>query len=133
MSAFLDTPYVRHMGITFARDAEGVLGTLPFRRDLLGNTAIPALHGGAIAAFLELTGLAHLTADQAGPPSVLGVTIEYLRPGLSRTCYARAHVIKAGKRVANLHVEAWQDDPAKPIAALRGLFLFPETGAAPPK
>jgi uncharacterized protein (TIGR00369 family) len=133
ISAIANRPYVRHMGITFARDADGVLATMPFREELVGNKAIPALHGGSIVALLELAGLAHLSADQAAPPSVVGVTVEYLRPGLSRTTYARARVIKSGKRVANLHVEAWQDDPAKPIAALRGLFLYAEAGAISPK
>lgn len=133
IAAIAARPYVRHMGITFARDSDGVLATMPFRKDLIGNTMIPSLHGGSIVSFLELAGLAHLSADKDAAPSVIGVTVEYLRPGLSATTYARARVIKSGKRVANLHVEAWQDDPAKPIAALRGLFLFAEAGAISPK
>ena len=36
---------------------------------------------------------------------------------------ARAEIKKVGRRIANVHVEAWQDQRASPIAALRGHFL----------
>jgi acyl-coenzyme A thioesterase PaaI-like protein len=52
------------------------------------------------------------------------VTIEYLRSGRAVTTYARAEVRKVGKRVANVHVVAWQDERAAPVAALGGHFTL---------
>ena len=31
---------------------------------------------------------------------------------------------KIGRRIANVHVEAWQEHKASPVAALRGHFLL---------
>jgi acyl-coenzyme A thioesterase PaaI-like protein len=38
--------------------------------------------------------------------------------------FARARVVKVGRRIANVAVEAWQQSRAEPIAALRGHFLM---------
>jgi acyl-coenzyme A thioesterase PaaI-like protein len=54
----------------------------------------------------------------------IDVTIEYLRPGRAMTTYARADLRKVGRRVANVHVEAWQEARSAPVAALRGHFLL---------
>jgi acyl-coenzyme A thioesterase PaaI-like protein len=73
-----------------------------------------------------MTALAQLFIVQPpGPrPKTIDVTIEYLRPGRAMTTYARADLRKVGRRVANVHVEAWQEARANPIAALRGHFLL---------
>ena len=31
--------------------------------------------------------------------------------------FAKARIVKLGRRTANLSIEAWQDDPARPIAS----------------
>jgi acyl-coenzyme A thioesterase PaaI-like protein len=61
-------------------------------------------------------------------PRTIDVTIEYLRPGRALTPYARAEVVKLGRRIANVHVEAWQDARAAPVAALRGHFMLSPEG-----
>ena len=50
------------------------------------------------------------------------------RSGRARDTFARASVQKAGRRVAHVHVEAWQDARTRPIAMLRGNFLMPGDG-----
>ncbi|MNC91011.1 Thioesterase superfamily protein [compost metagenome] len=74
---------------------------------------------------MEMTALAQLSIKegQARQPRVIDVSIEYLRSGRPLTTYARAEIKKVGRRIANVHVEAWQDQRASPIAALRGHFL----------
>ena len=132
LAAFFErVPYARFLGIQAQVSSKGLTTILPFAPHMIGNISIPALHGGVIGAFMEMTALAQLTLGQsAGPlPKVVDVTIEYLRPGRTQTTFARAEVRKAGRRVANVHVEAWQDDPGKPIAFLRGHFLLPQDAA----
>src|SRR5260221_105280 len=84
---------------------------LPFSQHLVGNVMIPALHGGVIGAFMEMTALAQLSVSEPlrHQPRTIDVTIEYLRPGRAMATYARADVRKVGKRIANVQVEAWQD------------------------
>jgi uncharacterized protein (TIGR00369 family) len=100
--------------------------TLPFSPHLVGNTFLPALHGGVLGAFMEMTALAQLSVIQPGVRlhKTIDVTIEYLRPGRALVTYARADVRKVGRQIANVHVEAWQEARAKPVAALRGHFLL---------
>jgi uncharacterized protein (TIGR00369 family) len=126
LEAFLLAPYVRFLGMG-GEAADGVVtARLPFSQHLIGNPVLPALHGGVIGAFMEMTALAQLAFDQPARrmPKTIDVTIEYLRPGRPTDAFARAEVRKAGRRVANVHVEAWQDDEKQPIAFLRGHFLM---------
>jgi len=127
LQGFLErTPYVRFLGFKAELDGDALVGVLPFSEHLVGNTFIPALHGGVIGAFLEMTALAQLFIVQPpGPrPKTIDVTIEYLKPGRAQTSYARAEVRKIGRRVANVQVEAWQESRARPVAGMTGHFLL---------
>jgi uncharacterized protein (TIGR00369 family) len=119
-------PYMRFLGMTAELAGDEMTAILPFSERLVGNVTIPALHGGVIGAFLEMTALCQLAVREPLPrqPKTIDVTIEYLRPGRAKTTYARADVRKVGRRIANVHVEAWQDHRASPVAALRGHFLL---------
>lgn len=135
-------PYIHYMGIKFDRRGDELTGILPYRDDFIGNPALPALHGGATAAFLEVTALIELTwstvwpqledgtldLSKAEPPSVpktIDFTVDYLRAGLPRDAYARARVNRSGRRYASVHVEAWQDNRARLFAQATGHFLMP--------
>ncbi|HEX3699112.1 MAG TPA: PaaI family thioesterase [Phenylobacterium sp.] len=127
LDAFLQrVPYVRFLGMRAELAGDEMTAVLPFAPDLVGNIHLPALHGGVIGAFLEMTALAQLSVTQGSAKvhKTIDVTIEYLRPGRALTTYARADLRKVGRRVANVHVEAWQEARDHPIAALRGHFLL---------
>ncbi|MDO1559656.1 PaaI family thioesterase [Brevundimonas sp. 2R-24] len=125
LDAFVDqTPYARFLGVTFTEDEQGVLGRLPVAPHLIGNPMIPALHGGAVSAFLELTATAQLWRAGAGSPRPINLTVAYLRAGRGgREVLARAHVKRSGRRIANVQVEAWQDSASRPIALLHAHFM----------
>jgi uncharacterized protein (TIGR00369 family) len=127
LAAMLDAvPYMQFLGMTADLAGDEMTAILPFAPHLVGNVLIPALHGGVIGAFLEMTALCQLAVREPlrRQPRTIDVTIEYLRPGRAQTTYARADVRKIGRRIANVHVEAWQDHRASPVAALRGHFLL---------
>jgi uncharacterized protein (TIGR00369 family) len=121
-----EVPYMRFLGMTAELAGDEMTATLPFSQHLVGNVLLPALHGGVIGAFLEMTALCQLTLIEPArrQPRTIDVTIEYLRPGRALTTYARADVRKVGRRIANVHVEAWQEARAQPVAALRGHFML---------
>ena len=54
-------PYAAWLGIRFDRRGDELTATLPFAERLIGNPMLPALHGGATAAFLETTAIVELT------------------------------------------------------------------------
>ena len=141
-------PYNRFIGVTFDRLGDELTARLPFAEPLIGNPFLPAIHGGVTGAFLEITALTQLAWDRAWAvledggeaayeilagrfppvPKTIDITIDYLRSGRARDTFARASVQKAGRRVAHVHVEAWQDARTRPIAMLRGNFLMPGDG-----
>lgn len=119
------TPYTRLLGIDVEQDDPLVL-VLRFSEDLIGNVRLPALHGGVIGAFLETTALVTLMwmSEMEYLPKTIDISFEYLRSGRPRDTFGRATITKHGRRVANVRVEAWQEDPARPIAAAHGHFLI---------
>ncbi|HVY88979.1 MAG TPA: PaaI family thioesterase [Hyphomonadaceae bacterium] len=125
------SPFGRFMAIEARVDERGVLVVLPPRDSLIGNTMLPALHGGAIAAFLEIACLMQLAyeTDTIAPARTIDFSVEYLRPGRPEITYARAKVRRIGRRVATVHGEAWQRDEATPVCLVQCHFRLP--AAAP--
>ncbi|MBW7922229.1 MAG: PaaI family thioesterase [Rubellimicrobium sp.] len=137
-------PYIGFLGMTFDRRGDELTAILPWRDGLTGNPALPALHGGVTAGFMESAAIVELTwslhwaameaAAAAGDPvpedlpplpRTINFTMDYLRTGLPRDAYARARIARSGRRYASVHVEAWQDNRARPIAQASGHFLMP--------
>ena len=119
-------PYARLLGIEIERGEAGLECVLPFREDLIGNTRLPAIHGGVIGAFLELTALLRLI-DESGVesgPRPISFSIDYLRSAGPRATRARAEIFKLGRRITHVRVIAWQDEPDRPVAAGNGKFLM---------
>ncbi|MEM9967394.1 MAG: PaaI family thioesterase [Pseudomonadota bacterium] len=143
-------PYIGFLGVTFERRGDELTGVLPFKDDLIGNPMLPALHGGATAAFLEVTAIITLswrmlwedmeagtlnasTPDQLALPRLpktIDFTVDYLRSGLPRDAYARARITRLGRRYASVHVEAWQDHRDRHFAQATGHFLMPRRADA---
>ena len=126
IETLLAAPYVARFGVRLEQKGDELTGILPYAEILVGNPLIPALHGGAIGAFLEIVASASLLAGQSLErlPRPIDVAIDYLRPGRAADVYARAIVNRSGRRVANVRVEAWQGRSSAPVATLHGHFLI---------
>lgn len=137
-------PYLNWLGIRFDRRGDELTSTLPFDPKLIGNPILPAIHGGVTAAFLEVTAIvelawsdmwADLESGKVAPdidlpgslprlPKTVDFTVDYLRSGLPRDAYARARVVRSGRRYASVQVEAWQDNRQRLFAQATGHFLM---------
>jgi uncharacterized protein (TIGR00369 family) len=124
-------PYARFLGLEVLCDpGGGVVGKLAFADHLIGNRFLPALHGGTVGALLEFTAIFHVLweADTVVLPKTINITVDYLRPGRPVDTWARGTITRTGRRVVNVRAEAWQDDPAKPIALASAHFLVVPLG-----
>jgi uncharacterized protein (TIGR00369 family) len=116
-------PYAETLGLyADPEDAEGCRLIMPFEDGVLGRPGF--LHGGAISGLMEMAAivaLRHALADDGG--GRINVTVDFMRGGRDKLTYSRGIVTRLGNRVANVEATAWQDDPAKPIAAARMNYL----------
>lgn len=115
------TPYARSLGIALDRwDGDTPVLQVEFSDAVQGRPG--ALHGGAISGLLETAGYGALRAELArgereAQMKPINITVQFLRSGKTRPSFARARIVKLGRRTANISVEAWQDDEARPIAS----------------
>ena len=118
-------PYTSFMGISASIVDGDLIGKLEFSKMLIGNPALPALHGGTMGALLESTSIFKVLwdAEQTVLPKTINITIEYLRRAKPCDTFARGIVTRHGRRVANVRAEAWQDDPERPVAIAYANFL----------
>jgi acyl-coenzyme A thioesterase PaaI-like protein len=120
-------PYARLIGVECSRQGDELLFCLPANKDNIGNPLLPAIHGGVIAGFMELSAAVHLliATRAAGVPKIIDFSLDYLRAGQFRDTYARCQVWRQGRRVANVAITAWQEAEAEPIATARAHFKIP--------
>lgn len=122
-------PYARFLNLKTDVYGDEVTVVMPFSEHLIGNPMIPALHGGSTAALLELAAMAKVSHDypRLRLPRPINVSIAYLRVGKACDVFARAHISKAGKKVAYVTASAWQESQDKPIATLTAHFQLDDT------
>ena len=133
--------------MSFDRRGDELTAVLRYDEALIGNPMLPALHGGAIGAFLEIAAIMELAWAQVwermeggGPgaeaieagdfpplPKTIDFTVDYLRTGLPRDAYARARVNRMGRRYAE---RARRGLAGQPRPAVRpGDRPFPDAAA----
>lgn len=123
-------PYAQGLGITTDRIEHGVpILACDFSDRVQGRPGF--LHGGAISGLMEMAAIAALQAvllqrGDAVRLKPVNIAVEFLRGGTPQRTYASGRVTRAGRRLAVVLAEAWQDDRDKPIAtALMNILLSP--------
>ncbi len=113
-------PYAQALGIDIDHDEGGnpVL-FVDFSDRILGRPGF--LHGGAMSGLMEMACMAALQAEmqRRGENMRLkpvNVQVEFMRGGTQQRTFAMGKVTRAGRRVALVNAECWQDDQTKPIA-----------------
>ena len=117
-------PYAKLIGIECLRLGDDMVFRLPASKDNIGNPILPAIHGGVIAGFMELSALLHLLMFMEIPhmPKIIDFSIDYLRAGHYRDTFVQCQVWRQGRRVANVAITAWQTNQTEPIATARAHF-----------
>ena len=118
-------PYARWMQIAPENGTGELLTRMRYHDSLIGNTFLPAIHGGTLGAMLEMAAIFHLLweTETETVPKIVNITVDYLRSARPIDVIASAKVTKQGRRMVNVFAEAWQDDRAKPVATAQAHFL----------
>jgi uncharacterized protein (TIGR00369 family) len=121
-------PYAGFLGVRAELKGDELTLILPYSEHLVGNPLLPALHGGVVGALMELTAITQLAIASKSEKfaKTIDIGVDYLRSGKPIDTYARARVVKIGRRIANVQAEAWQNERSQPIAAMHGHFLVAE-------
>lgn len=129
-AALARIPYAQFLGVRAELMGDELTLTLPFANHLIGNPLLPALHGGVVGALMELTALTQLAIASKSQafPKTIDINVDYLRSGKPVDTYARARVVKIGRRIANVQAQAWQAERANAIAAMHGHFMLADEG-----
>jgi uncharacterized protein (TIGR00369 family) len=127
-AALARIPYAGFLGVRAELKGDELTLILPYSEHLVGNPLLPALHGGVVGALMELTAITQLAIASKSETfaKTIDIGVDYLRSGKPIDTYARARVIKIGRRIANVQAEAWQNERNQPIAAMHGHFLAAE-------
>ena len=74
-------PYANLLGLEFQRFGGGVIFRLPDNKDNIGNPILPAVHGGVIGGFMEMSAALHLLMflDTPTMPKIVDFSLDYLR------------------------------------------------------
>lgn len=121
-------PYSQFIGMQVKKEGEDYHFTLPFQEMLIGNTLLPALHGGLIGGFMEsaATFFLYHSAQLSELPKIVNFSLDYLRPGRADDLHAACILTRQGTRIANLSVCTWQSDIKRPVTVGRAHFVMPK-------
>ncbi|WP_416414489.1 PaaI family thioesterase [Pantoea sp. App145] len=120
----LKGPYHQWLGLRVIEVAKGEL-TLKatFRDEWVVNTAGGYIHGGILAALVDLTADWALVAWTGKGVPTLDIRVDYHRPARG-DLRIKGKVIKVGKQVSS--AEAWvYDSEDRLVASGRGLYAMP--------
>ena len=113
---FARVPYVGLLGLEFVRAERGAATfALDVREELTRMGGI--VHGGAVVSLLDTAAAfaVHTVIEPDGRTVTVDLTVHFLRPATGGHIEAHARILRRGRRVCILSVEA-RDDAAEIIA-----------------
>ncbi|KPZ70842.1 hypothetical protein AN944_01940 [Shewanella sp. P1-14-1] len=119
-------PYTQFIGMSVNRFGDEMVFKLPAKDDNIGNPILPAIHGGVIAGFMEMSAIVQLMVFMQAKkvPKIIDFSIDYLRAGLHQDTFAECKITRQGRRVANVSINCWQTNRKQLIATARAHFLL---------
>ena len=120
-------PYAKWMHIAPETTTGELLTRMRYHESLIGNTHLPAIHGGTLGAMLferwRRSSISCWETETDTVPKIVNITVDYLRSAGPRDVIAAAKVTGPGRRMVSVFAEAWQDGRSKPVASAH--FLVP--------
>jgi len=123
--AIVAVPYYGFLGLRAAVIDHHVMVVLPGADRHVGDAVRRSVHGGVLAAFLEAAAQLRLhVLDSRRSVMSVDFTSAFLREAATTDTFASPQLVRVGRRFAHVRVDAWQTDPAHPVAVGNGTFSF---------
>ncbi|QHE84965.1 PaaI family thioesterase [Hydrogenophaga sp. BPS33] len=104
---------------------------LPYQPVFGRAAGSPEVHGGVVAALIDLAGHAAVSVQIGRMAPTIDLRIDYLRPAPAQDLFATARVVKLGRAVSRVDIDV--HDAAGKVAAMgRGSFSSLSTNAEEP-
>ena len=118
MTQLLNSPLGSWLRFDVEENGDGALYSITPNDAHIGNPLIKALHGGIVSTFLELAGLHELrrslSPDADG--EAININVDYLKSVSLSPLFAKARIVKTGRRLVFIDSVAWQDAVETPVA-----------------
>jgi uncharacterized protein (TIGR00369 family) len=119
-----------HVEATEAEPGRAVL-RIPPNKEFVGNPFVPAVHGGILAALIDLAGGAALFVELQFPTPTIDMRVDYLRPAIAgKALLAEARVKSLGRTVAFVDVEV-EDEEGRLVATGRCTYSVKDRERGP--
>lgn len=125
-------PFNQLLGIRVDSLARGLcILRVPWREELIGDPARPAVHGGVISALADTAGGAacfSMLSSAEDRVSTVDLRVDFLRPGPLEDLVCRAKTIRMGNRVAVARMELFggavpeDDGSEQPFATAQAVY-----------
>jgi uncharacterized protein (TIGR00369 family) len=127
-----EIPFNRELGIRVVELAPGrAVLEIPFREELVGDAARPALHGGVLSALMDTAGGAAVWTllGESDRCSTIDLRVDYLRPARLETVRAVAEVLRLGNRVGVTNIRLFHPGAEQEINAEgKGVYSVKRSG-----
>jgi len=126
-------PYATFLGMQALKTGSGLMFKLPPKKSNIGNPILPAIHGGAVAGFMEMSAIVqllmafdetHQPQEGIKTPRIVDFSIDYVRACRFEDTYAACDVVRQGRKMANVGIRVWQGDPNTLTATARAHYLL---------
>ena len=109
-SVLQSAPFHDFLGLSFDEYGDGrVVIDAPYREELLVNAERELVHGGVLAALLDIAGHYAVLSRVGARVPTADFRVDYLRPVGPRPLLAEAEVVRAGSNIAVADAELRQE------------------------
>jgi len=125
---FLRSPYHRFLRLEIVSWQTGqVEMRIPFRDELLRRSDSDWLHGGIVAALIDIAGNAAVSSVTGSSVPTIDMRVDYLRPSRG-SLSATSRAVKVGRTVGVSDVEV-RDSSGDLVATGRAVYAIPKPEA----
>jgi uncharacterized protein (TIGR00369 family) len=104
---------------------DGLVVSLPYRKEFIGNPLIPCQHGGVVASLIDHVGASYAWSTLTDPNyrvSTIDLRVDYIRPAPCEELIFEAVLASKTKQLIRVDVTCWDSKQTKKIAIGRCLF-----------
>lgn len=118
------SPYQRWLGLELTDHQAGQITiSCPWREELVSNPALGSVHGGVLAALIDLGGLYAILTRSMRVRATIDLRVDYHAPATGGVLHSTSSVISIGGRISTAETRI-VDDAGTLIASGRGVYAM---------